>query len=200
MLCKPFGKYPGFHKIEIIAELEMPLRKQSTLRAVRDNYAVDPGIQDDRLAGRYISPNVHTPGSVLIRKLSGNSLVVSFYSNAWLCYGIQYLQEVGQLQYDISALGGQLTVVEPNEPQEDSSLNIRDYGLNLHFYFNPADLVADRFRIYPKDLHDLNANFGEENNIVGLAGYIIDNFYKVASAHMNISQGSGIRHSLLQYA
>ncbi|MDB5149305.1 MAG: hypothetical protein JWQ57_3325 [Mucilaginibacter sp.] len=31
MMCKPVRKYPGFHKIEIIAELEMPARRPPAL-------------------------------------------------------------------------------------------------------------------------------------------------------------------------
>jgi hypothetical protein len=200
MMCKPTGKYPGFHKIEIIAELETPVGEKSAFGGARANYLCEPRIENNDLFGRFIPKNVYTPGSVLIRKLSGNSAVVSFYSNAWRTYGLKYLREVNQLQYVIGALGGQLTIVEPNEPEVDPAVNIGSHGFNLHFYFDPADLVSDRFRIYPKDFNDPICNPGDGNNIVRLADYIIDNFYKVVRSHMDTRQNLGVRRSELQYA
>lgn len=199
-MCKPTGKYPGLHKIEIIAELETPVRTQSILSGAKGNYICEPRIKNDDLFGQFILPSVYTPGSVLIRKLSGSSVVVSFYSNAWRTYGLKYLREVNQLQYVIGALGGQLTIVEPNEPDADPASNIGSHGFNLHFYFDPVDLVSDRFRIYPKDFRDPVCNPGDENNIVRLADYIIDNFYKVVRSHMDTRQNLGARSSELQYA
>ncbi|MDB5149419.1 MAG: hypothetical protein JWQ57_3439 [Mucilaginibacter sp.] len=198
-MCKPVGKYPGFHKIEIIAELETPVRKQAVLRAVKGN-CDKPYAQSDDSFSQFIPKNEYTPGSVLIRKLSGSSLVVSFYSNAGRTYGLKYLWEVSQLQHIVGALGGQLTVAGPNEPEVNSAMNIGGYGLNLHFYFDLMDIVADRFRIYPGDFTDSDSNPTEENNILTLAGYIIDSFYKVVLSLMDIGQNSGLRRSELQYA
>lgn len=199
-MCKPTGKYPGFHKIEIIAELETPVERQSVLSGAKSNYISAPYIENDDLFGQFIPPSVYTPGSVLIRKLSASSVVVSFYSNAWRTYGLKYLREVNQLQYVIGALGGQLSIVEPNEPDVDPDANIGNHGFNLHFYFDLVDLVPDRFRIYPKDLRDSVCNPGDENNIVRLAGHIIDNFYKVVRSHMDTRQNLGVRRLELQYA
>jgi hypothetical protein len=100
----------------------------------------------------------------------------------------------------VGALGGQLTVLEPTEPNVDPASNIGGYDLNLHFYFNPMDLFADRFRIYPKNFSGGDANSVEENNIVKLASYIIDNFYKAAFSLMDIRPDQGIRHAELRYA
>jgi hypothetical protein len=127
-------------------------------------------------------------------------LVVSFYSSAGSTYGLKYLWELSQLQHVVGALGGQLTVAGPNEPGVDSAMNIGGYGLNLHFYFDLIDIVADRFRVYPCDFPDSDSNLSEENNILTLAGYIIDNFYKVVLSLMDIGQNSGLRRSELQYA
>lgn len=199
-MCKPTGKYPGFHKVEIIAELETPVRTQAVLCGVGANYLCESRFKNDDLFGLFIPPSLYTPGSVLIRKLSGSSVVVSFYSNAGRTYGLKYLSEVNQLQYVIGALGGQLTIVEPNEPDVGPSANIGNYGFNLHFYFDPVDLVSDRFRIYPGDFRDPVCNPGDENNIVRLADHIIDNFYKVVRSHMDTRQNLGVRRSELQYA
>ncbi|MFC0515535.1 hypothetical protein ACFFGT_15050 [Mucilaginibacter angelicae] len=200
MMCKPVGRYPGFHKIEIIAELEIPVIRQSVLRAIKSNCAHEAHIENNGTFSRFIPPNVYTPDSVLIRKLSGSSLVVSFYSNAWRTYGLKYLWEVNELQSVICDLGGQLMLVEPNEPEVVPASDIGGYGLNLHFYFNPMDIVADRFRIYPKDFPDHNSNPGEKKHIVRLADYLIDTFYKVVLSHINIRRDPGIRSSELQYA
>jgi hypothetical protein len=200
MMCKPTGKYPGFHKIEIIAELETPVGVQAILSGVKANYLCEPGIENGDLFGRFIPQSVYTPTSVLIRKLSGSSVVVSFYSNAGRTYGLKCLREVNQLQYVIGALGGQLTIVEPDEPDVNPYTNIGNHGFNLHFYFDPVDIVSDRFRIYPKDFRDPVCNPGDENNIVRLADYIIDNFYKVLRSHMDTRQNLGPRRSELQYA
>lgn len=199
-MCKPTGKYPGFHKIEIIAELEAPVERQSVLSGAKGNYISAPCIENNDLFGQFIPPSAYTPGSVLIRKLSESSVVVSFYSNASRTYGLKYLREVNQLQYVIGALGGQLTIVELNEPDVDPAANIGGHGLNLHFYFDPADIVSDRFRIYPNDFRDPVCNPGNENNIVRLADHIIDNFYKVVRSHMDTRQNLDVRRSELQYA
>lgn len=195
MMFKPVGKYPGFHKIEIIAELETPVKRKHALRAIRES-----SDENGERFKRFIPQSLYTPNSALIRKVSDSLMVVSFYSNAWLTYGLKYLKEVDQLQYVVCALGGQLTVVEPNEPNVDSMLNIGSYDLNLHFYFNPMDLFADRFRIYPKNFSAEDTNTDEENNIVRMAGYIIDNFYKAAFSLMDIRPDQDIRHAELQYA
>ncbi|MEO3407283.1 hypothetical protein AAFN85_25420 [Mucilaginibacter sp. CAU 1740] len=195
MMCELVGRYPGFHKIEIIAELETPVRKGAALRAVRDG---DEG--NGARFKRFIPQSSYTPNSVLIRKLSENLMVVSFYSNAWLNYGLKYLKEVNQLQYAVGALGGQLTLVEQSEPNEGSGLNIGGYDLNLHFYFDPMDLFADRFRIYPKNFNSEDASTSEESNITRLANYIITNFYKAASSLMDIRPVQAIQHAELRYA
>ena len=194
-MYKPVGKYPGFHKIEIIAELETPVGRKPALRAVREG-----GDENAGRFKRFIPQSSYTPNSVLIRKTADNLMVVSFYSNAWLTYGLKYLKEVDQLQYVVGALGGQLTVLEPNEPNVDPALNIGGYDLNLHFYFNPMDLFADRFRIYPKNFSGGDTNTDEQSNIVKLASYIIDNFYKAAFSLMDIRPDQGIRQAELRYA
>ncbi|UOE47474.1 hypothetical protein MTO98_23995 [Mucilaginibacter sp. SMC90] len=195
MLCNPVKKYPGFDKIEIIAELETPARRQAALRVVGESR-----VENERYLKRFVPSALYAPTSMLIRKMSGSSLAVSFYGNARLTYGLQYLLQLDQLQYVMGSLGAQLTVIEPNVSQLGPALNIGDCGLNLHFYFDPADLVADRFRIYPNSSCDPDTNFGEGNNTIRLADYIIGSFYKVAFSHMGTSQNAGSRHPLLQYA
>lgn len=193
-MCKPVEKYPGFHKIEIIAELEKPLRKGAALRAVRET-------NDENAAHkRFITQSSYTSNSVLIRKLSEDLMVISFYSSTWDTYRLKYFRELDQLQYVVGSLGGQLTVVEPNESNVDPTSNISGYDLNLHFYFHPTDLFADRFRIYSKNFNDGDTNTNEENNIIGLANYIINNFYKAAFTLMDTRPDQLVRHPILRYA
>jgi len=190
-MCKPVGKYPGFEKIEIVAELEKPAQRTLTFKDTAGNNA---------RFRKFTSPALPASSLVLTRKLSENLLVVSFYSKAWLTYSLEYLREVNQLQYVFGAMGAQLIVLEPNSLQVESALNISDYGMNLHFYFNPVDLVSNGLKIFPKDFCDPDINFGERSEIARLACNIIDGFYKVAFAHVGILNNSRILHPVLQYA
>lgn len=196
MICKPVGEYPGFHNIEIIAELEAPVKRGAVLSAVKEN--VDEICNEN--AGRFkrfVPESSYRPNLVLIKKLSESLMAVSFYGNAWQTYGLKHPGELDQLQYVIGALGGQLTVLQPHA---DSALNIGAHDLNLHFYFDPMDLFGWRFRTYPKNLVGGDTEAGEENDIRELANYIIDKFYSTALALMDIRPGQAVVHTQLRYA
>jgi len=189
------GKYPGFNKIEIIAELERPAQRTLALKTWGETHNAG-----NMCLPQFFPFSLAAPNSVLTRKLSDSLLVVSFFSNAWLTYGLQYKREVDQLQYIISTMGVQFMALEQNLSYWEPALNISDYSLNLHFYFNPLDLVSNEPRTFPKEFYDPETNFSEKSKLVRLAGYIIDGFYKVALSHTGIPNNFNFRKPLLQYA
>lgn len=73
MMCKSVRKHRGFHKIKIIAELEMPAWRPPVLRAVSENCA-----ENDERFRRFMPPALYNPNSVLIRKVPGVCWLLAF--------------------------------------------------------------------------------------------------------------------------
>ncbi|MDN3582056.1 redoxin domain-containing protein [Mucilaginibacter flavus] len=181
-----YQKYPGFNNIEIVAELEAPRRKQPVLKPVTTGNKIQRLDFKPENLNRHLRPeNAHSQSSVLIRKLSQGLLVISFYSKAWGTYGLKYLRQLNELQQEIDILGGQLLIVTPDAADNHLAEVIWDYSLNLHFYFDPANIIANKFGIYAGNMPAWNNYSGIENNIPLLATYVIDSFYKVLFSHVD---------------
>ena len=100
---------------EIIAELEMPVKKFKSLKPLKSgNHIDDFVLVKDNINKHEFLSGAETSSSGLLRQFSGKPIVISFYSSQWREQGLNHLKHLNFLQNEIKALGANLLIITPD--------------------------------------------------------------------------------------
>jgi peroxiredoxin len=175
-----------FNILEIIAELEMPVRKFKPLRPLKSGNHISEFVivKDNINKGKFLS-GAETSSSVLLRQFSGKPIVTSFYSSAWGEQGLNHLKHLNFLQNEIKALGANLLIITPDGGNKYLEEIIWDNSLSLNFYFDSENVIAQQFGIYSDADPAWNKYAGIEVNVPLLATYVLDTGNQIIFDHID---------------
>jgi peroxiredoxin len=175
-----------FDLSEIIAELEMPVKKYKPLKPLKSGNHVDDFVLiKDNMNKRGFLSGVETSSSILLRQFSGKPIVVSFYSSQWREHGINHLKHLNFLQKEIKALGANLVIITPDDENISLKEIIWNNSLSLNFYFDQENFMAQKFGVYSDADPAWNKYVGIEVNVPLLATYVLDTGNQIIFDHID---------------
>jgi peroxiredoxin len=175
-----------FDLSEIIAELEMPVTKYKPLKPLKSGNHIDDFVLiKDNMNKRSFLGGVEISSSILLRKLSGKPIVISFYSSQWREHGLDHLKRLNFLQKEIKALGANLVIITPDEGNKYLEEIIWNNSLSLNFYFDQENLIAKKFGVYSDADPAWNKYPGIEANVPLLATYVLDTGNQIIFDHID---------------
>ncbi len=169
------NKYPFFDLSEIIAENDLYYKNYKTLNPVKTgntvpNFNLSAGFN----RWQHFYNGAPTYGASQVRQLLNAPLVVAFYSNRWGNYGVEYLQQLNAIQYEIKANGGNLLIVTADTDTATLEKVVWENNLSLNFYYDRNNELAQQFRVYSDEAPTWNIYPGIDNNVPLLSTYVID--------------------------
>jgi len=171
---------------EIIAELEMPVRKFKPLKPLKSgNHINEFVLVKDCINKRKFLSGAETSSSVLLRQFSGKPIVIGFYSSAWGEQGLNHLKHLNFLQTEIKVSGANLLIITPDDDKKYLEEIIWDNSLSLNFYFDPENVIAQKFGVYSDADPAWNKYAGIEINVPLLATYILDARNQIIFDHID---------------
>ncbi len=174
-MSTPHKTLPAFDYNELIAELEIPFKKRQAIKPLKTgSHVYDLILEKENINRQLAFKSGETQSSVLLRRLAGKPLVISFYSSQWQEYGLNHLKQLNLLQNEIKALGANILIITPDAMDQTLSEIIWNHSLYLNFYYDQDNLIAKKFKIYSDHDPAWNRYPGIEINIPLLATYILD--------------------------
>ncbi len=175
-----------FELSEIIAELEIPVRKIKPLKPLKaGNSIYDLILLKDNINKQRFLKSAVTNSSVLLKQFSGKPLVICFYSSQWQKHGVHYLNQLNAIHAEIKALGANLLVVSPDEGTQLLEQTIWDNSLSLNFYFDSDNAIARKFGIYSDEDPAWNNYPGIDVNVPLLAAYVLNADHQIVFDHID---------------
>ncbi|MGZ3874044.1 MAG: redoxin domain-containing protein [Mucilaginibacter sp.] len=189
----------SFDLTEIMRELEIPDTKYIPLKPLEIGCHVpDLVLKKEQINKHRFLSGAGAGRSVLLRQIAGRPLVISFYSAEWKAYGLNHLKYLNRLQKEIKALGGNLLIISSDEDAIKLEELIWDHSLELNFYFDQGNAIADQFGLYSEMDPAWNKYPGIEVNVPLLATYVISNGEVVYHYIDHQLQGPGLEKDLLE--
>ncbi|ASU33945.1 redoxin domain-containing protein [Mucilaginibacter xinganensis] len=164
-----------FELAEIIAELELPVRKTQPLKPLKSgNNVYDLTLVKNNINKQRFVKGAVLNSSVLLKQFSGKPLVICFYSSAWQHHGLHYLKQWNVINREITRIGANLLVVSPDEGGQLLEQTIWDNSLYLNFYYDPENSIAQKFGIYSDEAPAWDKYPGIDVNVPLLAVYVVN--------------------------
>jgi peroxiredoxin len=166
-------QYPPFDISEIIQETDFAFKPIEVLRPIKaGNILPDFLLQKENSKWQQFFNGAEIHGPVLLNQLLNKPLVIGFYSQHWQQYGLDLLQQLNAIQYDVKARGGNLLIISSEKGRALEKI-IWDNNLSLSFYFDKDKEIAEKFRIYSESDPIWNKFSGIDTNVPLLATYVI---------------------------
>ncbi len=167
------AQYPSFDISEIIPEPDFSFKPFEALRPIKaGDILPDFLLQKENAKWQQFFNGAEIHGPVLLNQLLNKPLVIGFYSQHWQQYGLDLLQQLNAIQYDVKARGGNLLVISSEKGRALEKI-IWDNNLSLSFYFDKDKEIAEKFRIYSENDPIWNKFSGIDTNVPLLATYVI---------------------------
>jgi peroxiredoxin len=193
MLSSNKNPKPAFDYNELIAELEIPFKKRQSVKPLKTgNYVYDFILEKENINRQLAFKNGETHSSVVLRKLAGKPLVISFYSSQWQEYRLSHLKQLNRLQNEIKALGANILIITPDAMDQALTEIIWNHSLYLNFYYDQDNLIAKKFKVYSDQDPAWNRYPGIEVNIPLLATYILDTANQIIFDHVDQTLEEGV--------
>ncbi|MDB5024415.1 MAG: redoxin protein [Mucilaginibacter sp.] len=166
-------RYPSFDISEIIPEPDFAFKPFEALRPVKGGDILpDFLLQKENTKWQQFFNGAEIHGPVLLNQLLNKPLVIGFYSQHWQQYGLNLLQQLNAVQYQVKAAGGNLLIISPEKGRALEKI-VWDHNLSLSFYFDKDKEIAEKFRIYSESDPIWHKFSGIDTNVPLLATYVI---------------------------
>jgi peroxiredoxin len=175
-----------FELVEIVAELELPLRMVKPLKPLKAGDGLyDFNLQKENINKQRFVKSAAVNSSVLFKQLAGKPLILFFYSAAWQERGVQYLKQLNSINCEVAKLGANLLVVSPDEGGQMLEQTIWDNSLYLNFYSDPANEIARKFGVYSDDDPAWDKYPGIDINVPLLSVYALNADNQIIFSHID---------------
>jgi peroxiredoxin len=183
----------AFDYSELTTELEIPFKKRQTVKPLKTgNHVYDLILKKENINRKHAFKGGETQSSVVLRRLAGKPLVISFYTSQWQEYGLNHLKQLNLLQKEIEALGANILIITPDAMDKALEEIIWNNSLYLNFYYDQDNQVAKKLKVYADHDPAWNRYPGIEVNIPLLATYILDATNHIIFDHVDETLEEGI--------
>lgn len=175
-----YNKTIEFELAEIIAELELPARQIKPLKPLKSgNNVYDLVLLKDNINKQRFVKSALVNSAALLKQYHGKPLVICFYSAAWQGHGIDYLKQLNAVNRELAKLGANLLVISPDEGGQFLEQTIWDNSLYLNFYYDPENIIAQKFGVYADEDPAWNKYPGIDVNVPLLAVYVLNPYNQI---------------------
>ena len=192
------NKYPYFDLSEIVPDNDLHYKNYKALKPVKAGNSVPEfKLSADFTRWQQFYNGAPTHGHALIKQLINGPLVIAFYSRHWNNYGLEHLQQLNAIQYEIKANGGNLLIINADSDNDHLEKLVWENNLSLNFYQDRNNELAQKFRVYSEEDPTWNKFAGIDVNVPLLATYVIDTAKHVIFNHIDDLSGSFNADNLL---
>ena len=179
-------KYPYFDMSEITHESDLISKTYKSLSPIKaGNVLPDFSLQKENAKWQQFFNGAEVHGPVLLHQLFNKPLVIGFYSHHWQQFGLDMLQQLGVIQNEIKASGGNLFIISSEKDRKLERI-VWDHNLSLNFYFDQDKEIAEKFRIYSENDPIWNRFSGIDTNVPLLAIYVISSAGQIKYDHIDL--------------
>jgi len=181
------NKYPFFDLSEIIPDQDLSFNKYQPLKPlVEGNFVHELSFEPEYSRWKRFYNGAETHGPIKLNQYFGKPLVISFYSKNWQHFGIEQLNHLNAIQYEIKANGGNVLIISAERDNDIAKIAWQN-SLSLSFYDDDNNELAEKFRIYSETDPVWNKFSGIDVNVPLLATFVIDTTKQIVYDHINLN-------------